>query len=398
MIASPLSMSHARFWLKPLLLSLLVLLFIEAASWLASPLLAKKGLLLLPQKFDTSGYEAYLGYRDPVLGWPGPEFRVDRDSRGSRITPSFPDPETSPTCVTLFGDSYTWAAEVSHSEAWGNLLSGLLGCRVANYGMGGYGTDQAYLRFRHRVRDESRIVVLAHFSRGILRNLSQYRGFFTRRLGDFSFKPRFVPEPTGRPRLIPLPELTEREFADLAWRADELLPHDYFRPGGPGGITLRRFPCTVSVLRLLSHYSLRARFRGLASHVPFYERSHASEGLATSVQILRAFDRDARERGQTPVVLVIPALSDLDHLREKGELVYGTLVADLAAAGIAVPPLAEEMLAYLGAREPGELFEPNVHFNAEGNEVLAKTLYRWMRDEGLLDLLSGSNPGTQSSS
>ena len=36
-------------------------------------------------------------------------------------------------------------------EAWSNQLSRLVGCRVANYGVSGYGSDQATIRFEQNV-------------------------------------------------------------------------------------------------------------------------------------------------------------------------------------------------------------------------------------------------------
>ncbi len=89
---------------------------------------------------DQERYESYLEYRHPVLGWPsikspdGSKRRLDE----SRHTPSFPEPGNE--CVATFGDSFTYGDEVEDDEAWSNVLSTRLGCRVANFGVGGYGT------------------------------------------------------------------------------------------------------------------------------------------------------------------------------------------------------------------------------------------------------------------
>jgi hypothetical protein len=47
---------------------------------------------------------------------------------------------------------------------------------VSDYGVSGYGADQAYLRFR-RVPDEAPVVILGIFGEGVIRNVNQYRGF-----------------------------------------------------------------------------------------------------------------------------------------------------------------------------------------------------------------------------
>jgi hypothetical protein len=50
--------------------------------------------------------------------------------------------------------------EVSNEQAWLNVLSDLPGCRVSNYGVIGYGPDQAYLRFISNEHDKAELIVL----------------------------------------------------------------------------------------------------------------------------------------------------------------------------------------------------------------------------------------------
>ena len=92
-------------------------------------------------------FDHYLQRRDPKLGWPLPAHigAKDFDASGARPSPTFPKPGRE--CVALYGNSFTYGEEVGDADAWGNVLSGMLGCRVANYGVGAYGTDQALLRF-----------------------------------------------------------------------------------------------------------------------------------------------------------------------------------------------------------------------------------------------------------
>ena len=55
--------------------------------------------------------------------------------------------ELSPSCGSAFGDSMTHGDEVTDDEAWLHRLSERLGCNVQNFGVGGYGLDQAALRY-----------------------------------------------------------------------------------------------------------------------------------------------------------------------------------------------------------------------------------------------------------
>jgi hypothetical protein len=373
---------------KFLLLGIVVLGLIELLMFGAGTFLSTFGVLYAPQ--STDDYQAYLNERDPLLGWPAPSTfgTGESDMSGSRVVPAFADPADHSTCVSLFGDSFTEGVEVGPSEAYGNVLSGLLGCRVANYGVGGYGSDQAYLRFRDRVEDGSSIVVLGHLSENIVRNVNQFRGFVSG--ARYTLKPRFVVDDAGRLELIPLPQLTAEEFAALDRRADELVPYDFFRPGGGAGTRVLRFPFSVSVLGVFADPRLRQRLRGMPGWPEYYQPDHPSGGLDVSSKILQAFHRDALARGQQPIVLLIPTLTDLLALRETGALPYQSLERELERVGIATPHVAERLLAGLGDRDPCDLYKGCIihrHFNADGNERLAAIVHQWIVDQGYWESL-----------
>jgi hypothetical protein len=58
------------------------------------------------------------------------------------------------TRIALVGDSYTFAEEVRYEETWGYLLEKALGSefQFLNFGVPGYGVDQAYLRYEKDAR------------------------------------------------------------------------------------------------------------------------------------------------------------------------------------------------------------------------------------------------------
>jgi hypothetical protein len=362
-------------------LALAVAAPIELVSYAAGLLLAGRGLVYrarVPQD-----YEEYLGARDTLLGWPSPAApgsgEIDRS--GSRLVPSFPDPDRTP-CVALFGDSFTFGFEVPPEHAYGNVLAELLGCRVANYGVGGYGTDQSFLRFRDRIRDGAPVAVLGHLAENAIRNVNRYRGFLTGL--PHGFKPRLLLGERGELELVPLPTLTREQLADVD-RRPELLPHEFFRPGGDSGVVALRFPYSRVLLGVPFHYRVRAQLAGRVSYAEFYAPDHPSGALPLTLAILEEFVRVAERRGQRGLVLVIPEQGALRELRESGALPYAPLTAALAEAGIATPPIAERMLAYLGGRDPCELFTScrAGHFTREGYRLLAQIAFDFLRESGL---------------
>lgn len=372
--------SSVHKFLKVLVLISIVVLPIELLSFLAGKILADKGLLYDPPHIEN--YASYLKTRDPVLGWPSrANFgHGEFDQSGSRIVPKYPDPSL-PSCAAIFGDSFTWGEEVTPEYAYGNVLAGLMGCRVANYGVGGYGTDQAYLRYDRVIKDNAPIVILGHFSDNIIRNINQERGFLTNQA--IGLKPRFILE-ANKLKLIPLPILTEAEHLSLRTDAQELLPYDYFVPGGSSGIHSLKFPYTLSVLGAFQHYRLQARLMGKPSYAQFYDPAHPSQALQVTEAIIKSFVVEAQRRNQKPMVLLIPDEKDLRWLREHGTLPYAELTIRLNNAGVIVIDVAEQLNRYLGNRDPCEIYTHcgGGHFNPEGYKQLAEIVFAKLREIG----------------
>jgi GDSL-like lipase/acylhydrolase family protein len=355
---------------------------VEALGFAACKVLARQGLMYDPAPAATS-YTTYLAERDTLLGWPAPGTRGhgEIDASGSRRVPAFPDP-ASRNCVAIFGDSFTWGEEVSPEDAYGNVLARSLGCRVANFGVGGYGTDQALLRYE-QLQPEARVIVLGFFSDDIVRNVNQDRAFLDNtRLG---LKPRFLVK-NGLLELVPLPTMTENQYAHIGASAATLLPYDFFRPGGPSGLVSLHFPFSISGVRALWHYRVRAALRHEASYAEFYRPENSSGALEVTVAILRQFVATAKGRGQVPLVLLIPDVKDLESLRAHGTLPYQPLIDSLTANGVPFVSAAQSLNGYLGAKPPCALYFRcrGSHFRPDGYRELAKVVERAIQERGLL--------------
>ena len=369
----------SRRTLLTLVAILLAALFFELVSFAAVWVLTPTGLVVANP--DTEGYEDYLAVRDPVLGWPSRSIfgSGEYDSSGSRIVPAFPDPALE-SCIALFGDSFTWGDEVGPEHAYGNVLAEMLDCRVANYGVGGYGTDQAALRYLRVIRDDAPVVVLGHFADNITRNVNQLRDFIAG--GRFGLKPRFVIE-QGELVETPLPQLTGAEYGQAAVRAGELLPYEYFRPGRPGAAGLRRFPYTKAVIDVVLHYRVQSAIRGIRpTYAPFYNPDHPSGALEVTTRLLANTVEVAADRGQRMLVLLIPDLHDLEAVRAGRSPSYAALADALRANGVEYIDAADYFVA---AHRDGDFCELFVacgtsHFNPDGYRLLAEAVYEAVAD------------------
>ena len=344
-------------------------------------------LFYAPPKTTPEEYEHYLSVRDGVLGWPSPLTTIENlDSSGARVSPAFPAPGSE--CVSLYGDSFTFGSEVNDEQAWGNVLARELGCRVANFGVGGYGTDQAVMRFTANTKDSSSITVLEIFADNLLRNVNQYRYFLTG--GEkFGLKPRYVLHDNVL-TISPLPKLSYSEFKKaLANPQKSVWQHEFFLPDTNYGPTIWRFPYTWSFTKLL----LSKKFWTLAidtvrrvpSWTDFYKDDHPSRALQTTVAIVEQFKKLADSRGKSPIVILFPSPASFTTFKNTGTSVFDPLTNKLQQKGITVIDLTKDFAGYLRDKtfcDIVTLHDACVgHFDPEGNRIVAEILARYIKLE-----------------
>jgi hypothetical protein len=360
------------------------LIALEGIAYVGQGILVRRGVIYRPRSEDAIR-EIYRYKPDPRLGWPSPErFGTgEMDRSGSRLNPSFPDPDLD-SCVSAYGDSFTWGAKVTAEIAWANVLSKMLNCRVSNFGVEGYGTDQSYLRFKYNGRDKAKVVLIGYFAENLIRNVIQYQGFLYPRGRGFRLKPRFVLE-NGALKLVPYPQLSEREYQVMTVDPARFLKHDYLLPGGPAGTVKAGFPYTLSIMRSFGNFRIRAQLRGESFWAAFYRKGHPSQALEITTLILQAFDREVKLAGRTPVVVMFPWVLDLRDYQKNKTWAYQPLIDNLRSSGVDVLNLGEGLAEHLGSRSACAVYAAceGSHFNQEGNEVTARLIAEHLRSRNL---------------
>lgn len=360
-------------------------LCMELVTCVAGRKLRERGLFYEEQ--DASGLAGYLAARDPALGWPRSIDWGDGqyDALHSRLVPASPDVTVKP-CLSIYGDSFAWSDEADAEHAWGNVLAQRAHCRVNNFGVGGYGTDQAYLRYVQHKDDKAPVVLLTHLSENVLRNVNRFRNLLSP-VTRYGLKPRFIVDASGELALVPLfTPTSEADFLDMVRSPGRRLPHEYFAPGGPSGVSALSFPYTLSLARTLGSYKVRASFAGVPPHAAFYEPGHPADGLRVSAGIARAFQREALSRGAAPYVIFIPLPSDFDHRKKTGRWPYTTLVDELARTGVPHLDAGERLLAGLAGKSPCTLYSrcSGGHFTDDGYRIFGELVNDYLREQGKL--------------
>lgn len=325
---------------------------------------------------------------DDELGWPSPRdsVRPPRDATGAKLNPDFP--QTDRPCASAYGDSFVWGVNIPPRDGWVEQLSRKLGCRVSNYGVPGYGTDQAFVRFERMTNDAAPVVMLGVFPENIVRNVNQYRGFLGYSQSPIWLKGRFVLDRAGKLVWLHRPHIDEAGFLRLLRDPASVVPHDYLLPDSHDGPVSLHFPYTVALARFAMMPRLRVRLTGWPSWTEFYQPGHPSGALALTTAIADAFARLAERRDKRPLVVMLPDAASFRARAKFGRVEYQPLLAALAARHVAVFDPMPALLAALGRRSYCILFadpaDCSGHFGVVGSRIVADVMAAELKRRGLV--------------
>ncbi|MEX1025179.1 MAG: hypothetical protein WD226_08895 [Planctomycetota bacterium] len=334
------------------------------------------------EPFQLARFDAELGW-EWVPGAVSETGDVHLNAQGARGTREYAArPPTGVVRCAFFGDSFVFCDEMDDASTFEHYLEDRRSeLEALNFGVNGYGTDQALLRFRRRGRDlGAHVVWIGVLAENIGRNANRFRPFWNPRSGFAFPKPRFVLE---NDELVLLPQ----PFADRA--------------------ELARAFDDGSIVRLLSYrdhwadcpdlgalgWSRSARLAGLplAHHARNPLRlwgDAAGEPRRVTLALLAAFQAEALAAGaERAPVLLFPSREDLLEAQASGGERWAHIPSALAAASIEFVDLMEPLLERqeLLERDPtlGTLHYGG-HHSTIGNDVVARTIERWLVDQRIL--------------
>lgn len=179
----------------------------------------------------------YLSF-SPALGWSikenGSSKLYQANSSGIRSNKEYAfTPPRGVRRVSTFGDSFTHCDNVKNNETWQAFMESYdSNIEVINFGVCGFGLDQAYLHYLEDGHQyKSHIVLIGFMSSDIFRNVNTYRPFYSSRTGIPLTKPRFVIK-DGKLSLIPNPMQTLHDYKMLLLHPKDVLSeigiNDYY--------------------------------------------------------------------------------------------------------------------------------------------------------------------------
>lgn len=309
---------------------------------------------------------------DPDLGWaPRPNrsnklyafnsaaIRVDAPGRVFA-----PEPAEGTLRIALVGDSFTAGADVPYADTWGARLAKLLDDRgreteVMNFGAGGYGMDQAYLRWQKHARGwHPHVVIFGFQPENVHRNVNLIRRLYQG--GNPLSKPRFLLSTSGL-SLINQPCIAPEELAATIRDLDrwELVQYEeYYDDYEPH---LWQASVLARVLVALAEREDREDF------------SLSRERVKLSLEIVRQMSSDVQAAGSRFLAVHLPARPDLETLRVRGRLAYADLAGSIEQSCELVRT-EDALLEACQGRSLDALFMPQGHYSPAANALVAEAL------------------------
>lgn len=326
----------------------------------------------------------------PVLGWtikPGGARGAYRaNAQGLRADREYEIPRPDGVLrIAAFGDSMVHSDDVGNAEMWTEEMArARQGMEVLNFGVSGYGLDQAYLRY---VTDglpfEPHIVLMGFTSENLHRGVSVFRPFYGRETMMPLAKPRFILR-DGELELLdnPLDEL--EDYRRLLEDPAAMLPamgrydHHYNIRSGRSALDISGIGRFWKLSRFLyySRFS-KNRVRSLNG------LDHAgSEAFAVSIKLFERFYREALSHDSLPIVVILGSKYDLGRMRANQRKSYQPLIEHLQAADLRHVDLVEAFETKDRSYSGDEVGEG--HYTELGNEIVGRYLVRWLEDRDLI--------------
>ena len=314
-------------------------------------------------------HSSSLGWTIKPGGSSGPYSATAQGLRGNREFSV--RPASGILRIATFGDSFTHCDQVGNDATWQAQMQRLdPGLEVLNFGVPGYGLDQAFLRYLEESRRFGFHVVLIGFmTENIFRHVNVFRPFYLPSTGFPLAKPRFVVK-AGKLALLPNPMADLSDYEMLLARPGAVLPvlgrRDYFY------CTRAKYgPLDFSpAARLIKIVVSRLRDRPPILTEEGYGTDSAA--FAVTVGLFDRFVEVVRENGSLPVIVIFPNREDLARLRGGKPVRYTPLLRYLSRKH---PTYIDLVQAFSGQTDSADLNDlGRFHYTPLANRLVAEFL------------------------
>lgn len=375
---------------KKILFSLLTILILwlifDASLYLFLSVLQKKHNIFfgfhIPDKREIEGYGEK--YYHPRWGWD--IFKEMRGQFGNRKGRDYE--KKGVYTLKTYGDSFTYADGVKDNETWEYFIEEKTGWECLNFGVLGFGTDQALLKYKD-TPIKTKYTVLAILDENIGRLMCQWWGFY--REYGMGIKPKFIVDNNSNIKLIENPIKNRDEVKKLGdinflntLKKEDYWYNFYSNLGGPEKLT---WPVTCTVLKHMKFFINYVKIYITHTISPTYESETTikkfyhlydkdSEGFKVMKYIVNEFIKTANERGETPIIVIFPIAHTVTIYKKFQRKPHQTLVDYLTSINCNFIDFTdvfvkEDYLNYYQNKDG--------HFTVDGNRKVAHVLIEYIK-------------------
>ncbi len=390
---------HGSRALRLLVWTGLILLGIELASllliyslsqWLGEPILKRSAIY----RDQSEQVRWLLSAEDrridlhPDFGWiyrPGFRGSDTINSWGARGLREYAAPSPPHVLrVGAFGNSFVHGTEVGSTNAWTSVWEAWdATVEVVNFGVGGYGVDQAFLRYLGEQERLAAHVVIIGFSPDDLSRVVNVFRRFRSVLEPPLLKPRFRLEPDGSLTLLPAPGTDRAAYTEMLANPERVRTFGRHDSWYDGLVYANPLYDAFGTLRLASALveRLSRRYWDPDRLIADGRFRVESEAFRVQLAIFRSFADSVRSDGAIPILVFFPDRDATAAFLSHRGMVYQPLHDAAVAAGLDVLDAREALLTPAPA-DPASLFKAGGHYNERANARIAA----WLRMElpGLL--------------
>lgn len=306
--------------------------------------------------------------------------------------------------ISSYGDSLAFCRYVNDDQTWQYYLSKKTKSNIKNFGVGNYGLDQSFLRYKKNTDDKSKIVIFAVGPETIRRNLSLWKHYYE--FGNiFYFKPAFFLNKKGRLILkkIPINNLSKKtSFLDIhkkIFYEDFFYKEKFLKYLWKKPYIFSLFKNFYRKLVLIIFFSIKYfeiknnnQFLKKIAKNFFYEFNllgglkfdfddrlkyfQNKEYYNNSIELIKLIKKNLKKNNQKVLLVIIPAHYDLLHRQKNNENYYAEFINNCKKY-INCLDLGEQL-----KKKHNYLFADKGfggHYNSFGNKEIAKILYKHLK-------------------
>ncbi|MCO5183446.1 MAG: SGNH/GDSL hydrolase family protein [Anaerolineae bacterium] len=279
--------------------------------------------------------------------------------------------------IALFGDSFVHGDDVPYEATWAYYLEQSLAeegvaVEILNFGVGGYGIDQAYWRWQTAGKAFTPDLVLFGFQpTDVWRNVNILRPLNIVGGGLPFSKPRAVLEQSGL-RVLNRPALLPEEVPQTMRNIDTwpLVEYEWFYDEDDFS---GRWWQRSRALALLAELIAESTGQTVAEEAEWYAISAEPAQLTTA--IIDEFATEVEATGAQFAIVHLPKWSHVDMIRDGTTLPYIDLLDTLKTDYTTIDPGPALALA---AEEHGIENVFIAHYAPLGNQIVANELANWL--------------------